>query len=84
VEEMGFIAQEVEDVLPDTVSKDPSTGMMSLKFDHFTPLLVESVKEQQEVIQQQTVVLEKLHAMSAQHERDIDDLRARLDACGCS
>lgn len=82
-EEMGFIAQDVEVVLPDTVAEDPVTGTKSLRVDHFTPLLVESVKEQQGMIDGQRSRLDRLEAALARHEVEIAVLTAQLEACGC-
>ncbi len=46
----GFIAQEVESIIPDLVSTD-SNGIKSLDYGRFTPYLVEAIKEQQLQIQ---------------------------------
>lgn len=46
----GFIAQEVEPIIPDLVSTD-SNGLKSLDYGRFTPYLVEAIKEQQLQIQ---------------------------------
>jgi len=46
----GFIAQEVEPIIPDLVSTD-SNGLKSLDYGRFTPYLVEAIKEQQLEIQ---------------------------------
>lgn len=49
--ELGFIAQEVEKVLPEVVSKDKTTeGYRSVKYDKVVALLVEAIKEQQKQI----------------------------------
>ncbi|HEV8538739.1 MAG TPA: tail fiber domain-containing protein [Bacteroidota bacterium] len=52
---IGFIAQEVEEVLPDIVSTDRA-GYKSLDYGKITPLLVEAIKQQQKEIEE----LEKL------------------------
>ena len=46
----GFIAQAVEQVLPDTVSED-SASYKTIKVDVFTPLLVNAVKDLHERLQ---------------------------------
>jgi len=46
----GFIAQEVEPIIPDLVSTDIN-GIKSLDYGRFTPYLVEAIKEQQLQIQ---------------------------------
>jgi hypothetical protein len=49
--ELGFIAQEVEKVLPEVVSKDNSSEeYRSVKYDKVVALLVEAIKEQQKQI----------------------------------
>lgn len=49
--ELGFIAQEVEKVIPEIVSKDASKeAYRSVKYDKLVALLVEAIKEQQKQI----------------------------------
>ena len=49
--ELGFIAQEVEKVLPEVVSKDKTLEeYRSVKYDKVVALLVEAIKEQQKQI----------------------------------
>jgi hypothetical protein len=45
----GFIAQEVQQVIPEIVSTD-STGTIGLDTVSMIPFLVKAIKEQQEVI----------------------------------
>ena len=47
--QVGVIAQEVEEVLPEIVSTD-AEGIKSLDYSKLTPLLIEVLKEQQEII----------------------------------
>ena len=50
-DELGFIAQEVEKVVPEVVSKDKSKEeYRSVKYDKVVALLVEAIKEQQKQI----------------------------------
>lgn len=46
---LGFIAQEVRELLPSAVLED-AEGNLSVDYSRLTPLLVEAVKEQQEKI----------------------------------
>jgi len=48
-ESFGFIAQEVEEVLPEVVFKD-ETGIHSLKYDLITALGIGTVQEHMELI----------------------------------
>ncbi len=49
--QIGFIAQEVEEVFPELVSTD-ANGYKSVAYDKITPILVEAVKEQQREIEE--------------------------------
>ncbi len=48
--ELGFIAQEVEKVVPELVYTDPDNGIKSMGYGNLTPLLVNAVQEQQDMI----------------------------------
>jgi hypothetical protein len=59
--ELGFIAQEVEKVLPEVVSKDNSPEeYRSVKYDKVVALLVEAIKEQQKQIDSLKLQVKKL------------------------
>jgi hypothetical protein len=58
--ELGFIAQEVEKVLPEVVFKDKTPEeYRSVKYDKVVALLVEAIKEQQKQIDSLKVALKK-------------------------
>jgi hypothetical protein len=46
---IGFIAQEVNAILPEVVSQD-SKGMYGISYTSVIPLMVEAIKEQQQTI----------------------------------
>jgi ABC-type Fe3+-citrate transport system substrate-binding protein len=51
-DELGFIAQEVEKIVPEIVLKDKTKEeYRSVKYDKLVALLVEAVKEQQKQIE---------------------------------
>ena len=50
---IGFIAQEVEKVLPEVVSRDDK-GYLSISYTEMVPVIVEAMKEQQARIELQT------------------------------
>lgn len=59
--EIGFIAQEVEKVLPEVVTKDKTPEeYRSVKYDKVVALLVEAIKEQQKQIDSLTIKVNKL------------------------
>lgn len=56
---IGFLAQDIQKVLPELVITDDK-GVMSIDYIGFIPLIVESIKEMQETIQQQNEAIENL------------------------
>ncbi len=46
----GFVAQAVEKVLPEMVRTDPTSGLKSVAYGAFTPIIVEGIKQQQSEI----------------------------------
>jgi hypothetical protein len=60
-DELGFIAQEVEKVIPEIVTKDKTKDeYRSVKYDKLVALLVEAIKEQQKQIDSLSSKLKKL------------------------
>ena len=66
--EIGFVGQEVEEVCPELVSTD-SDGHMAVSYSRMTAILVEAIKEQQQIIREQDAalgdVLRRLSALEA-------------------
>lgn len=59
--ELGFIAQEVEKVLPEVVIRDKTAEeYRSVKYDKVVALLVEAIKEQQKQIDSLTIKVNRL------------------------
>jgi uncharacterized protein YlxW (UPF0749 family) len=72
--QIGFIAQEVEAVLPDLVSTD-TEGYKSVKYANVTAVLVEAVKEQQTQIESLKKTIEALEAKLKLYEtKESDEL----------
>lgn len=65
--QIGFIAQEVEKVLPELVIAHKD-GYKSLDYMKITPLLVEAIKEQQAIIEKQAKQIEE-------HSRHIEEIK---------
>lgn len=60
-DELGFIAQEVEKIVPEVVTKDKSNDeYRSVKYDKVVALLVEAIKEQQKQIEQLQLKVKQL------------------------
>lgn len=69
--EIGFIAQEMEKVFPEIVNTTP-TGYKSIDYGKLTAVLVESIKDQQAII-------EKLQAENSSVKSDVDKLKAEME-----
>jgi len=79
---LGFIAQEVEKVLPDVVSKG-ADGFRSVAYTEVIPLLVEAIKEQQTEIEARTERIQALESRLAKLEakdKERSDSAARSGA----
>lgn len=77
--QIGFIAQEVEKVLPELVSKD-GNGFESVSYTSLVPVLVEAVKEQQATISEQKKRIDELEGKLARVdaiERELQEMRAQ-------
>ena len=48
--DIGFIAQEVEEILPFIVHTNEKTDYKSMDYSRITPILVEAIQEQQKMI----------------------------------
>ncbi len=60
--ELGFIAQEVEKIVPEIVTKDKTKEeYRSVKYDKLVALLVEAIKEQQKQIDSLTIKVNNLN-----------------------
>jgi len=58
---LGFIAQEIKDILPNTVLTQPnSENTLGLKYNEFIPLLVKAIQEQQVQIESLKSKIESL------------------------
>ena len=67
--EIGFVGQEVERVCPELVSTD-SDGFKSVSYSRMTAVLVEAIKEQQQLIREQAAALDEvLRRLSAVEAR---------------
>jgi hypothetical protein len=58
--QIGFLAQDVEKVLPEAVNYDDSTDIYGINYTRIIPVLVEAIKEQQLAIETLNSELEKL------------------------
>lgn len=61
----GLIAQELEKIIPELVLTDPE-GWKSIEYTHLVPVLIEALKEQNQIISGQ--------------RKDIDELQNKAEA----
>jgi hypothetical protein len=69
--QIGVIAQDLIDILPEVVGQN-GDGYYSVSYDGIIPILIEAVKEQQQIIQQKTSEIDQLKA-------DIEEIKMLLE-----
>ncbi|WP_235297819.1 tail fiber domain-containing protein [Portibacter marinus] len=85
-EDIGFLAQEVYDIIPEIVGKPThdNDGLWSLNYEKLTPVLVKAIQEQQEeiedlkdtvrlLVEQQQVLVEKVASIQVKDEKTITE-----------
>jgi trimeric autotransporter adhesin len=80
-QQYGFIAQDVQKIFPNLVSKGARTtyapdGTLTLNYDGLIAPLVKAVQEQQTEIESQNAEIESLMSDNAALKRDIEELRS--------
>ena len=58
---IGFVAQEVEEVIPEIVSTS-TDGLKGIAYAKLTPILVEAIKAQQEMIEELKAEIDEIKA----------------------
>jgi len=77
-EQIGFLAQEVEGVLPELVAEG-SSGHKGVSYVSIVPLLTEAIKEQQLQRTADRAAIERLSVQNEAKEQEIAALKARLE-----
>ena len=62
IDHLGFIAQEIEPILPQLVYPLPDSDKKGLDYQGFIPVLVEAMQEQQKMLTQQAEQIKALQA----------------------
>ena len=75
---LGFIAQDLEEVFPELVQKD-SEGYYAVNYDGLIPVLVEAIKEQQDVIDEKETLIDEQQEQMIQQQEQIIDLQSRME-----
>ena len=63
--ELGVIAQEVEEEIPE-IMKEGLSGYKAVRYEKLTPLLIEGMKKQQEQIEKQQKEIDELKELVKQ------------------
>ncbi|MCH8904367.1 MAG: tail fiber domain-containing protein, partial [Bacteroidetes bacterium] len=79
--QMGVIAQEIEEILPNVVDTDKE-GYKSVQYTQLVPLLIEAMQEQQAIIDQQNILLQSNAGSISSMKQDIENLRVALEREG--
>lgn len=74
-EDVGLIAQEVEEVFPELVATNPVTGKKSVQYGNLVAPLIEASKELYILCEASKEQLSRLDAQVASHSRDIASLK---------
>ena len=78
-DEIGFIAQELQEVMPLVVGGKPSDDVeespMTVDYGRITPVLVAALKEQQEIINTLTQRLEKQEKLFSELKAEVNKLQ---------
>lgn len=77
--QLGFVAQEIKDVLPEVVSQD-SQGRYAIAYSKLVPVLVEAVKEQQKELETKNSELQELKTRLDHVEKTLSNERATSSA----
>ena len=75
---IGVIAQEIEKEFPELVITD-ADGFKSVQYSNLTPILIEAMKEQQQIIDNQQKQLEAFKTDKANLQQQIDELRSLIE-----
>ncbi|MFM2394610.1 MAG: hypothetical protein RLZZ546_2592, partial [Bacteroidota bacterium] len=72
---VGFLAQEVHEIIKEIVSKpiDESKDLWAMNYEKLTPILVKAIQEQQKMI-------DELKIQNQKTNNNFDQLKAELDA----
>ncbi|MEM9919619.1 MAG: tail fiber domain-containing protein [Bacteroidota bacterium] len=76
-EQLGYIAQELQEILPQAVNQDDS-GYLSVKYHMLVPVITEAMKEQQDIIDQQQVTIDEQQTTIDQQKARMAQLEDRL------
>ena len=72
-----MIAQEVEKVFPELVKTD-ADGYKAVSYEKFTPILIEAIKEQSQVIEKKDAKIKSLEEKAVAQQTQINSLTEKM------
>jgi hypothetical protein len=66
---IGFIAQDIQKVVPELVSEDTKSGMLAVNYTGLVPVLTKAIQEQQAMIRDQQLTIARQEARLAALEQ---------------
>lgn len=75
--QIGFIAQDMEKVFPEVVDTNKD-GFKSIQYAKLTPVLVEAIQEQQQIIDSLQITVTSLQAKNQSQEKQFSENNAQL------
>lgn len=75
--QLGLIAQEVREVVPEVVQTNRASGMLAIEYGALIPITIRAIKQQQEVIQRQEQLLQRQQKQLEEQEARIAALEQR-------
>ena len=78
--EMGVIAQEIEEYIPEIIKKGLS-DYMAVRYEKIAPLLIEGIKAQQTQIDIMKTQIEKQQEQFKEQQEQIDELKELIKKC---
>jgi hypothetical protein len=76
---IGFIAEDVAEVLPELVSRRQDGSASGLSYGNMVAVALEGIKAQQTTIEEQQTKMEQMQAENLALHDEIDQLRAQID-----
>jgi len=78
--EMGVIAQEIEEYIPEIIKKGLS-DYMAVRYEKIAPLLIEGIKSQQTQIETMTTQMDIMKTQIEKQQEQIDELKELIKKC---
>ena len=75
--QIGFKAQDLQKILPEVVIED-TDGYLSVDYSRLTPILVEAIKEQQKIIDEQNKKIESQSNNITEQNKSIEQLKEEV------